>query len=320
MKKKYIRSIIKLGNSKAITFPQDWAKEANLKEKAEIYIYTIDNKTIIIRSIDEEEQKIVFKIDGNKWSIKLMKKGIISAFKLGINEIYISYNDDNYNDLNELLIDLRSEIIGLDFKDLTESNKFLIIFLLDTSITNFTDVLMDLANVFYIIVKNVIEGITKKKKRNLLLNEIDRKYSLGTRILITGLSAYPISKVYSNLPVIRFLGDRVVILYIRDFINESLNLQNLPLEIIKKYSELLLKIPKFLINLIENYNNINLETISNFQEYLIKLHSILEAIEFEMNSNIELQIRNIIKYYLNSFENFFDIGITRMIESEIGMV
>jgi antitoxin component of MazEF toxin-antitoxin module len=320
MRKKYIRSIIKLGNSKAITFPQDWTKEANLKEKAEISIYTIDNKTIIIRTIDEKEQKTVFKIDGNKWAIKLIKQGVISAFKLGINEIYISYNDDNYNDLNELLIDLRSEIIGLDFKELTESNKFLIIFLLDTSKTNFTDVLMDLANVFYIIIKNVIEGNTKKKKKKLLLNEIDRKYSLGTRILITGLSAYPISKVYSNLPVIRFLGDRVVLLYIRDFINESLNLQNLPLEIIKKYSELLLKIPKFLINLIENYNNINLESISNFQEYLIKLHSILEAIDFEMDSNIELQIRNTINYYLNSFENFFDIGITRMIESEIGMV
>ncbi len=319
MRKKYIRSIIKLGNSKAITFPQDWTKEANLKEKAEISIYIIDNKTIIIRTIDEKEQKTVFKIDGNKWAIKLIKQGVISAFKLGINEIYISYNDDNYNDLNELLIDLRSEIIGLDFKELTESNEFLIIFLLDTSKTNFTDVLMDLANVFYIIIKNVIEGITKKKKK-LLLNEIDRKYSLGTRILITGLSAYPISKVYSNLPVIRFLGDRVVLLYIRDFINESLNLQNLPLEIIKKYSELLLKIPKFLINLIENYNNINLESISNFQEYLIKLHSILEAIDFEMDSNIELQIRNTINYYLNSFENFFDIGITRMIESEIGMV
>lgn len=319
MRKKYIRSIIKLGNSKAITFPQDWTKEANLKEKAEISIYTIDNKTIIIRTIDEKEQKTVFKIDGNKWAIKLIKQGVISAFKLGINEIYISYNDDNYNDLNELLIDLRSEIIGLDFKELAESNEFLIIFLLDTSKTNFTDVLMDLANVFYIIIKNVIEGITKKKKK-LLLNEIDRKYSLGTRILITGLSAYPISKVYSNLPVIRFLGDRVVLLYIRDFINESLNLQNLPLEIIKKYSELLLKIPKFLINLIENYNNINLESISNFQEYLIKLHSILEAIDFEMDSNIELQIRNTINYYLNSFENFFDIGITRMIESEIGMV
>lgn len=319
MRKKYIRSIIKLGNSKAITFPQDWTKEANLKEKAEISIYTIDNKTIIIRTIDEKEQKTVFKIDGNKWAIKLMKQGVISAFKLGINEIYISYNDDNYNDLNELLIDLRSEIIGLDFKELAESNEFLIIFLLDTSKTNFTDVLMDLTNVFYIIIKNVIEGNTKKKKK-LLLNEIDRKYSLGTRILITGLSAYPISKVYSNLPVIRFLGDRVVLLYIRDFINESLNLQNLPLEIIKKYSELLLKIPKFLINLIENYNNINLESISNFQEYLIKLHSILEAIDFEMDSNIELQIRNTINYYLNSFENFFDIGITRMIESEIGMV
>lgn len=319
MRKKYIRSIIKLGNSKAITFPQDWTKEANLKEKAEISIYIIDNKTIIIRTIDEKEQKTVFKIDGNKWAIKLIKQGVISAFKLGINEIYISYNDDNYNELNELLIDLRSEIIGLDFKELTESNEFLIIFLLDTSKTNFTDVLMDLANVFYIIIKNVIEGITKKKKK-LLLNEIDRKYSLGTRILITGLSAYPISKVYSNLPVIRFLGDRVVLLYIRDFINESLNLQNLPLEIIKKYSELLLKIPKFLINLIENYNNINLETISNFQEYLIKLHSILEAIDFEMDSNIELQIRNTINYFLNSFENFFDIGITRMIESEIGMV
>jgi hypothetical protein len=147
---------------------------------------------------------------------------------------------------------------------------------------------------------------------------MDRKYSLGRRILITGLSEYPISRGYRNLPIIQFLGDRVILLYIRDFINEAFNLQNFPQHIINKYSELLSEIPKLLIDIMENYNNINLETISEFHGYLLDLRSKLNSIELG-DTFEDLEIRYSIKYFLNSFQNFFDIGITRLIESEIGM-
>ncbi len=317
MKKKYVRSIIKLGNSKAITFPQDWTIEAKLKEKSEVSLYPIDEKTIIIRTLDKEEKKSVFIIDGNKWTIKLLRQALISAFKLNVDEIYIKYNEDNQDKIYEILIDLRREIIGIDFKNLIDTKEFYIHFLLDASKTSFSEVLMDLVSVFSTIINNAIEG-TIKKNNDLLLAEIDRKYSLGTRILITGLSEYPISNVYRNLPVIRFLGDRIIILYVRDFINEALNLLNLSLKIIEKYSNLLLKIPRLLTNIIKDYNKVNLSSILEFQKYLIKIHSIFDGIKFENNPE-EHQIRNIIKYYLNSFENFFDIAITRMIESEIGM-
>ena len=319
LKDKYVRSVIKLGNSKAITFPQDWAINADLVEKSEVSLYPLDEKTIIIRAFDKENPKTIFRIDANVWSMNLIKQAIISAFKLNIDEIYIKYNDKNQEKVNKLLIGLRSEIIGIDFKNINETNEFLINFLLDTSKTSFSkDVLSDLSNVFTTVINNIIEGNIRKDNQ-LILDEIDRRYSLGRRILITGLADYPISKGYKNFPIIRFLGDRVILLYIRDFINEALILQLISNTVIQKYSEILVRIPRLLNEIIKNYDNINLDSISEFHEYLLKLRGMLEDIELDESNIEEQQVRNAIRYFLNSFDNFFDIGITRLIEAEIGM-
>lgn len=318
LKDKYVRSVIKLGNSKAITFPQDWAINADLVEKSEVSLYPLDEKTIIIRAFDKERPKTIFRIDANVWSMNLIKQAIISAFKLNIDEIYIKYNDINQEEVNKLLIELRSEIIGIDFKNVNETNEFLINFLLDTSKTSLPNVLSDLSNVFTTVINNIIEGNIRKDNQ-LILDEIDRKYSLGRRILITGLADYPISKGYKNFPIIRFLGDRVILLYIRDFINEALILQPISNTVIQNYSELLVRIPRLLSEIIANYDNINLDSISEFQEYLFKLRGMLKDMELDESNIEEQQVRNAIRYFLNSFDNFFDIGITRLIETEIGM-
>ena len=319
LKKKYVRSIIKLGNSKAITFPQDWTEIAELEEKSEVSLYPIDQKTIVVRAAEKEKEKTKFYIEGNKWPLRLIKQAIISAFKLNTDEIFLKYTKENQDSLYKILIELQKEIIGFDFKNLSTTQEYYVHFLLDTSKTPFSDVLLDLANIFYSIIKSVIQG-ESKKKNELLLAEIDRKYSLGRRILITGLIEYPISKGYRNLPIIQFLGDRVVLLYIKDFINEALNLLNYTQTVIKKYSDVLQRIPDLLIELIEQFQNINLENIASFHENLTKLNQNLEKTNFEKINFEEIQIRNSIKYFLNSFQNFFDIGMTRLIESEIGMV
>jgi len=316
IKNKYKRSIIKLGNSKAITFPQEWTKEADLQEKSEITLYPVDKKTLVVRVQEKSEEKIVYRIDTDKMPMKLVRQAIISAFKLNVDYIYLKYIPSNKEKLYELLIELRREIIGIDFKDVPNTNEFYINFLLDASKTTFHEVLVDLVNVFETIIKNIVKK-EEDKISDLLLDEIDRKYSLGTRILVTGLAEYRISR--NKFPIIRFLGDRVVLLYVRDFINEALiNLQGIPDQIISNYSDLLLKVPNLLNALIENYNNINLESISEFQNYLIKLQDQLENTEFGTDQT-KCHIKNVIQYYLNSFKNFFDIAITRMIESDIGM-
>lgn len=317
LKKKYVRSVIKLGNSKAITFPQDWTERAGLEEKSEVIIYPIDDSSIVIKTADKDKQKTVLNI-GLEWPIELIKQALISAFKLDVNEIYIKYSNKNQDEIFDLLTQSRGEIIGMDFKELSDTGQFLIYFLTDTSKSKYIDVLMELINTFRRIINNVIEGKTKKNNE-LLLAEIDRKYSLGRRILITGLSDYPVSKGYRNLPVIQFLGNRVVLIYVKDFINESLNLQYFPSSIIKKYSDILIRIPTLLIDIVNNYDNINLNTISEFYNELNNLSYIFNKIKpgetFE-----ELELKKSIKYFLNSFQNFFDIGITRLIETEIGMV
>ncbi len=317
LKKKYKRSIIKLGNSKAITFPQEWTKGADLQEKSEITLYPLDNNTLIIRSLEKGKEKRVYRMDGMKIPIKLIRQAIISAFKLNVDDIYLKYNSQKKEELYELLIELRREIIGIDFKDLPETNEFYINFLLDASKTNFYEVIEDLVTVFNAIMKNILDG-NHNKTSDLLIEEIDRKYSLGTRILITGLAEYPISQY--ELPIIRFLGDRVILLYIRDFINETLiNFENVETTIISKYSNLLIKIPKLLENLIKNYNKINIETLSQFQEYLFTLEEELNKIE-DVSDQKTCNVRNVIKYYLRGFQVFLDIATTRMIENEVGLV
>ncbi|MBN1216542.1 MAG: AbrB/MazE/SpoVT family DNA-binding domain-containing protein [Candidatus Lokiarchaeota archaeon] len=316
IKTKYKRSIIKLGNSKAITFPQEWTESAKLKEKSEITLYPIDSKTLIIHAKDENVQKKVYRLDSTIIPLRLIRQAILSAFKLNVDEIYLKYTSENQETLYQLLIELRREIIGFDFKNLPESNEFFINFLLDTSKTTFYDVLEDLVKVFNTIIKNIVDGEVNKIS-TLLLDEIDRKYSLGTRILITGLSEYHFSR--TQLPIIRFLGNRVILLYIRDFINEALmNLQSVPFDVIKKYQHILLKIPETLRFILKNYNNINSDTISAFQNALLELQKELDNTDFD-SEQTKCNVRNSIKYYINSLNNFFDIGITRMIQDEIGI-
>ncbi|MHA1292970.1 MAG: AbrB/MazE/SpoVT family DNA-binding domain-containing protein [Promethearchaeota archaeon] len=314
LKNKYERSVIKLGNSKAITFPQEWTNKAKIKEKSVVIFYPLDDNTIIIRAHPHNIKKAVFKLDGTLWSLNLIKQAIISAFKLNIDEIYLKFNEKNEEKLYELLIDLRREIIGLDFKTIMDTHEFYIRFLLDTTMTTFKEVLEDLVNIFDTIINNIVEGSIKENS-NLLLDEIDRKYSLGTRILITGLSDYPFSQIH--LPSIRYLGDRVILLYIRDFINEAINLQQTDREIILKFSPILTKISALLKNIVSYYDTIDFKTISEFQEKLNNLQKILNKVNIDKNN---CQIKNIIKYYLHSFKTFFDIGITRIIEDEIGML
>lgn len=318
LKKKYKRSIINLGNSKAITFPQDWTNIAKLKAKSEVALYPLDDKTLVVQSADSKQRKTVFRLDASEWPMNLLRQAIISAFKLNVDEIYIKFNKQNQDDLYAQLIELRKEIIGLDFKIL-DTQEFYVNFLLDSKKTDVPEVLSDLTHVFTSIISNLLKG-TIKKNNEMLLAEIDRKYSLGTRILITGLSEYPISSGYRKFPIIRFLGDRVILLYIRDFINEALNLQHIPEQIIDKYSQILKTVSELLKEIVNNYQKIDLNAISNFQSELKKLCDSLQDTDYKEDHQEEIQLRDIIKYFLNGFRNFFDIGITRLIEKEIGMI
>ena len=118
LKDKYVRRVIKLGNSYAMTFPQDWANQSELKEKTEVFLYPLDDKTLVIKSQEKKGEKTYFNIDGKKWPIKLIRQALIAAFKLGVDEIFVSYNSQKLIEFNELFVELRREIIGLDFKNL----------------------------------------------------------------------------------------------------------------------------------------------------------------------------------------------------------
>jgi hypothetical protein len=251
--------------------------------------------------------------------MNLIRRAIISAFKLNVDEIRIKFTSSNQDAIYELLVELRKEIIGLDFKMLDMQQEFYVNFLLDSKKTDLPEVLSDLVHVFSTIIRNVLKG-TLKEDNQLILAEIDRKYFLGTRILITGLSEFPISGRYKKFPIIRFLGDRVILLYIRDFINEALNLRHIPTKFIHKYSAILESIDNLLKNLVKRYSFFDLDAISEFQNEIQRLCDQLKELDHQKQQQEEIQLRDIIKYFLNGFRNFFDIGITRLVEAKIGMV
>ncbi|MGV9197394.1 MAG: hypothetical protein ACOC4M_00975, partial [Promethearchaeia archaeon] len=100
----------------------------------------------------------------------------------------------------------------------------------------------------------------------------------------------------------------------------ALNLEHIPEEIIHKYSQILEAISELLKSVVENYQRIDLDSISAFQRELQRLCDLLKKIDYREDNQEEIQLRDILKYFLNAFRNFLDIGITRLIESEIGMV
>ena len=94
----------------------------------------------------------------------------------------------------------------------------------------------------------------------------------------------------------------------------------LPKELIDKVEEIAVETdrPKAYIvkKAIEQYLN----EYVDYSIALDRLKNNLTDIEYDPTNNEEMEVRNVIKYYLHSFSNFFDIGITRLIESLIGIV
>lgn len=318
---KYTRSVIKLGNSKAITFPQEWVNFMNIKEGSKIFLHKIDKLTMAVRASEVDEKMKTFTFFPTDWPPELIRKTLIGAFKLNVDEVYIKYNEKNENVIFMLLTQLKKEIVGIDFRKEPENKEFKIQFLIDTSRKSIKDVIIDLINIFERIIDVCVEG-NQLQNYDYLKEEIESKYSLGTRILITGLQNYVSINLISDTPhIIQYLGHRIGILYLRDLIQKSLDITLLKNEaLIKRYTKFLKRIPQFLKQIIDPYFEAerSFERKVKLQNELISLNQSLERIE-NKDEQFEQELRRTCEYYLKSLDNFLDIAVTRVIESEIGL-
>ena len=315
LEKKYERSIIKLGNSMAITFPREWFKITNLKEHSKIFIYPVNDNTLILNTIEEKEKEQILKIDGSKWAVELIKQSIISAFKLNIDKLHLKYNDKNYEKIYILLTELQRQIIGLEFQNLNASQKFCIKFLVDSSKTTLKEVLLDLINLSDVFIKKICED-ESENNYELLMEEFNRRHYLGTRIIIYRMVQNHFVNDNLNFSTIQFLIDRVALLYLEEFIYNTLKLKELPKNFIMKYSDFLKKFPRFLYDLINNYDEMDLYTIQQIEENLKNLRVELNELLIDVNIE-ELQLKSIIEYYFKITEDFVSIQLNKALEAKI---
>ncbi|MFX1256797.1 MAG: hypothetical protein ACFFAN_02980 [Promethearchaeota archaeon] len=312
IEKKYERSVIKLGNSMAMTFPREWFKTTNLKEHSKIFIYPINDNTLILNTIEKKKKKLILKIDGCKWYVELIKQLIISAFRLNVDKLYLKYNDRNYKRLYIILTELQRQLIGLDFQNLNTSQKFCIKFLVDSSKITLREVLLDLMNLCEIFIKKIFED-KNENNYDILMEEYLRRYHLGTRIIVYSISQNHYINNNLNSSTIQFLTDQVALLQLKEFIYNTLKLKELPKNLIIKYSEFLKKFPKFLTDLIKNYNEIDLQTIQHIGENLVNLRFEFDELLVEMNIE-KLQLKSIIECYFKIIEDFISIYLNKALD------
>ncbi len=313
--KNYERSVIKLGNSMAITFPQEWFINTPLKEHSKVLVYPINDDTLVIHRNNFKEGPSILKLDVSKWPSKLIEQVILTAFKLNIEELFLNYNFFNKQDYYDMVNKLQRELIGFDSSISEEKNEICIRFLLDSSKTKLPEILIEIFRIFKEFMENLMDE-SLNLEESTYLEKFSRKYYLGMRSLIGTLLKYPDLEISIKRPIIRTLGDRITILYSKELMDYAFQLMKLPKNILKKYSELLIEISKLYLKIIEKYNNINTDTMWEFQSTLDVLADDFKKIEYENNLE-DTKIRGIIERYFTIFVDLLEITITRVIESEI---
>ena len=313
--KDYERNVIKLGNSMAITFPQEWFCKTELREHSKVHVFPLNEGTLIIHSDGYNNGLSELRLDVSQWPSNLIEQIILTAFKLNIEKLYLKYNFDNKQDYYKLINKLQREIIGFDSNFLNgDTNEICIRFLLDTSQTTLPEILIEIFNMFKEFMETLIKNNMNVNK-SIYIEKFTRKYHLGMRILLGTLMKYPKLEQMVSRPIIRTLGDRITILYAKELMQYAYQLIKLPKELLTKYSNLLIQLSNLFLVIIKEYNDIHPETLWEFQDTLDSLIRTFREIKSKENPE-EINIRRIVDRYFAISDNLMEIAITRVIESK----
>ncbi len=311
------RSIIKLGNSMAITFPQEWFQNSDLQEHSKVFVLPVDDDTLIIQRNNYIDSDSILHIDLNKWPSDLSEQLILTAFKLNVDQLYVKYDlKKNKQDYLVMINKLQRKIIGFDYSVLNDNSGIIIRFLLDSTKTTLPEILIELFNTL----KEFIIGVLDKSlviDQGIYQEKFARKYHLGIRLLLATLLKYPKLEGAINRPIIRTLGDRITLLYSRELMNHVLAIKNLPKEMLEKYSQILIDFSDLILSIIEKYNNnIKEELLISFQKKIDKLKKSLDTIDLDIKQE-ENMIRNVISRFFSICTDLIEISITRILEAKL---
>ncbi|MFW9989008.1 MAG: hypothetical protein ACFFC3_10155 [Candidatus Odinarchaeota archaeon] len=311
------RSIIKLGNSMAITFPQEWFQNSDLQEHSKVFVLPIDDDTLIIQKNNYLDSDSILHLDLTKWPSELSEQLILTAFKLNVDKLFVKYNlKKNKQDYLVMINKLQRKIIGFDYSISSDNNGINIRFLLDSTKTTLPEILIEL----YSTLKEFIIGVLDNSMvidQGIYQEKFDRKYHLGIRLLLGTLLKYPKLEGSINRPIIRTLGDRITLLYSKELMNYALKLKNVPKEILDKYSLILIDFSDLILSIIEKYNNnIKEVLLISFQKKIDKLKKSLDTIDLEIKQE-ENMIRNIISRFFSICTDLIEISITRILEAKL---
>ena len=315
--KNYERSVIKLGNSMAITFPQEWFSKTQLQEHSKVLVFPIDEETLIIHRNNYKKGESILSVDLRDWPSKLTEQLILTAFKLNVDKLYLTCEiEKDKKAYYDMVNKLHRKIIGFDSSIVDDGNGICIRFLLDTAKTSLPEILIELFDTLKEFINSILDR-SLDINQNIYKEKFARKYNLGLRALLQTLLKFPDLSTAVNRPIVRTLGDRITLLYTKELMDYTSQLINLPKEILDKYSQILIRISVLLYNVVEEYNkNVQDTTLLNFQTDYDKLNNLFSLINFE-NNNKDTLIRGIISRFFSICKDLIGISMTRILEAKL---
>lgn len=337
--KKYIqRNIIKLGSSLAVTFPKEFFKSFRMDESDDdegfknviVHAYKVDPNSILIKKFKAELEQQCLDLDMNSFPIELLENLLISAKKLNVNEINITYQEKDYDKCLEIVNKFGSPIhsenkMTLDLSRIYKEFKF-------------SDQVMGMIKNFSKIIDHIMDegkiiDSDMKKTIETYLKSIDSSYHEALRVLIIRLKNYYLWEDHPDenqagtgmSNIINTLGNRVLIAYLKDisvaaanlFYSKSSKEIGKYLPIIKSFSDLLKEEVELLLSpTIQD----KIDEINNYKNHVLDIRKKYNKLVPDKNQNYPINeyiINSIIDHIFDIIIELVGIILTRWIEKSV---
>ena len=310
----YTRSLQQIGSSILISLPTEWVKKNFLSKGKSINIETNNDNTILIYSIDQNEDiKIDFNYQTNSLEdrirnniskkesisgkttedIQILLNKIFGAYLLGYNIINIKSKEPiSFEDSETIKKSIR-KLIGLEIVDENNHNINLQ-FLLDAKTLNIEKILKMMNSIIKGMLRETIYPINGnfnqdlKKKISSRDDEIDRQYFLLVRLLRTAIMNKRLASTL-NLSNIDMLDYRIAANFLEtagDLITELISYltevkeDKQIIELIKKTGESLEEMQTYSIEAFTKMSRDKaFKVIENYEEFKVSLSEIKKNIK-----------------------------------------
>lgn len=322
--RKYLkRKIIKLGNSYAVTYPEDFIKSLadDDKEiaKSTVHCYKINPRSILIRKEEAESEKTILNIDISNFPMELLGNLINNAQKLNINTVNINYQEDDQCDL------LISKLNEFNITPIFNENKITFDFSKNI-LYKFSDRLKGMTQLFSKIIGLSIKFSgedtypDKIKVIDDYMSNLNRSYNEALSTLIKILNNFYLHSENGMSNIINTLGNRVLLSHIKNISESASNLfyyKNS--EEFIKYIEIIKSFPDILkkeISLAIKSNEIN--EINDLNKILKEKENLMISLKANGTGTVNEEIiYNIVKSILGALKDIMSIILTRWVEDSV---